>query len=373
MDPDAAKPQDTPSVWHYDFDELRRSLIDLEWRMSAVGAINPRPPGWHNDLIQVIKKLLARTFNWHTRPFIEFNAVVGRSLQEIVRALDDVSVYTYSLDWRLMQLEKTAAELAVLGQTDLKSLAGRSYRTTYIIGLFGSGRQYVAGLILQNIGERARYFRDAICVHPGPTPMIYSGHATIRYASRAQHLPGVTSRILEATGAEIADLIFVYRHPLDSLLSNWIWWRTYNRENRKISGTSDVLKDIEALCACLEENFLNFKAFAEGDSDFFTGLPGARFLSFAEFVEETQLYLRAATLPLRFEDFMVDPSQQFSKILELMSINLDLGQLRLAPPRTKAYGYLTVKEKVPRFRSFINALDVDTKRRIQEIGYSLEV
>ena len=374
MDPDAAKPQDTPSVWHYDFDELRRRLIDLEWRRSAVGAINPRPPGWHNDLIQVIKKLLARTLSWHTRPFIEFNAAVGRSLQEIERALDDVSVYTYSLDWRLMQLEKTAAELAVLGQTaDLKSLAWRSYRTTYIIGLFGSGRQYLTELILQNIGERAKYFRDAICVHPGPTPMIYSGHATIRYASRAQHLPEVTRRILEAAGAGIADLIFVYRHPLDSLLSNWIWWRTYNREHRKISGISEVLKDTEALCACLEENFLNFKAFAEGDSDFFTGLPGARFLSFAEFVEETQLYLQTATLPLRFEDFMVDPSQQFSKIVELMSINLDLGPLCLAPPRTKAYGYLAIKEKVPRFRSFINGLDAETKRRIQEMGYSLEV
>ncbi|HTU46785.1 MAG TPA: hypothetical protein VMF91_17085 [Bryobacteraceae bacterium] len=348
-------------------------MIDLEWRRSTVGAINPRPPGWHNDLIQAIKKLLARTFRWHTRPFIEFNAVLGQSLQEIEHALDDVSVYTYSLDWRLMQLEKTAAEQAALGQTaDLKSLAARRCRTTYIIGLFGSGRQYVSGLILQNIGERAKYFRDTIRVHPGPTPMIYSGHATIKYESRAQHLPEVTSRILESIRAGIADLIFVYRHPLDSLLSNWIWWRTFNRENRHISGTSEALKDVEALCACLEENFLDFKAFAEGDSDFFAGLPGAPFLSFAEFVEETQLYLQAATLPLRFEDFMLDPSQQFSKIVKLMSINTDSGRLCLAPPRAKAYGYLAVKEKVPRFRSFITGLDADTKRRIQEIGYRLE-
>jgi hypothetical protein len=367
MDPDAAKPRDTPSVWHYNFDELRRLLIDLEWRRSALGAVNPRSPGWHNDLIQGIKRLLARTFSWQITPFVEFNAVVGRSLQEIERALDDVSVYTYSLDWRLKQLEKTAATAA------LKSMAARTCRTTYVLGLFSSGRQYVAGLILQNIGERAKYFRDAIRVHPGPTPMIYSGHATIRYASRAQYLPEVTSRILEAVGAGIADLIFVYRHPLDSLLSNWIWWRIYNRENRKISGASEIFRDVAGLCAYLEENFLSFKAFAEGDSAFFAGLPGERFLSFAEFVEETQLYLQAATLPLRFEDFMADPSQQFSKIVELMSIDLDLGQLCLDPPKTKAYGYLAIREKVPRFRTFIDGLDQDTKRRIQEIGYSLPV
>jgi len=358
MDPDAAKRRHTHSVWHYDFDELRRILIDLEWRRSALGAINPRPPGWHNNLIQAIKKLLDRAFSWQTRPFIEFNAEVGRSLREIERALDDVSAYTYSLDWRLRHLETTR---------------GPACRTAYVIGLFSSGRQYVAGLILQNIGERAAYFRDAIRVHPGPTPMIYSGHATIKYESRAQYVPEVTSRIMQAAGAGIADLIFVYRHPLDSLLSNWIWWRTYNRENRKISGISEVFKDTDAFCVCLEENFSDFKAFAEGDACFFAGLPGPKFLSFAEFVEETQLYIEAATLALRFEDFMVDPSREFSKIVEVMSINLDLGSLRLDPPRTKAYGYLAVQEKVPRFRSFVEEIDPDTKRRIQEIGYSLEI
>ena len=33
-------------------------------------------------------------------------------------------------------------------------------RTAYVIGLFGTGRSYVNELMLQNIGERAKYFRD---------------------------------------------------------------------------------------------------------------------------------------------------------------------------------------------------------------------
>jgi hypothetical protein len=56
----------------------------------------------------------------------------------------------------------------------------------------------------------------------GPTSMIYSGHATIRHTSHLQHPPPVARQILEAVKSGIADSIFVYRHPLDSLLTNWI-------------------------------------------------------------------------------------------------------------------------------------------------------
>ena len=244
-------------------------------------------------------------------------------------------------------------------------------RTAYVIGLFGSGRWYITELIRQNLGERAKYFRNEIRFRPGPTSLIYSGHATIRHVSRFQVLPAVTSRILEAVRSGFADLIFVYRHPLDSLLTNWIWWRTCVREDKLISGISQVYTNTDDLSADLERNFLDFKAFAEGDPDFFARVPGPRFLSFPEFVEETELHFQSATLALRLEDFMIDPSREFSKIAEVMSVDLDLSRLRLAPPRTESYRYLAVKEKVPRFRNFINELNEETKRRIETIGYQL--
>jgi hypothetical protein len=59
-------------------------------------------------------------------------------------------------------------------------------RTAYVIGLFGSGRWYITELIRQNIGERAKYFKDEIHFRPGPTSMIYIEHATIRHVSRFQ-------------------------------------------------------------------------------------------------------------------------------------------------------------------------------------------
>jgi hypothetical protein len=270
-------------------------------------------------------------------------------------------------------------------------------KTAYVIGLFGSGRSYINALMVKNLGKRAKYVRDTIRLHPGPTSMIYSGHATMRYVSRAQALPAVTSGILEAVRSGFADLIFLYRHPLDSLLSNWIWWRrtkntldgkipspldsllsnwiwwrrTKNTLDGKIPVISDVYKNADDLCADLEQSFFEFKAFAEGDPDFFAAVPGPPFLSLPEFVEETELFLQSATLTLRLEDFMIDPLKEFSKIVEVMKVDLDLSRLRVTPPITKPYRYLAVKEKVPRFRDFINELDEETKRRIEKIGYQL--
>ena len=147
------------------------------------------------------------------------------------------------------------------------------------------------------------------------------------------------------------NVVFVYRHPLDSLLTNWVWWRTYIHYHRAISGISEVYNSADALSADLERNFSEFEAFAEGDPSFFAASPGGPFLSFAEFVEETVLHLQSATLSLRLEDFMGDPTREFSKIVEVMLVNLDLSCLSLPPPKAKPYGYLAVKEKSLNFEA----------------------
>lgn len=265
-----------------------------------------------------------------------------------------------------------AAFLRNLVQDDDVIRRGKD-RTAYVIGLCGSGRLYIVDLIRRNLGERAKYLRELIRCPPGPTSMIYSAHATIKHVSRGQAQPDVTRRMLEAVKSGLADLIFVYRHPLNSLLSNWVMWRTYIRDNRIISATSEVYRTRDEFCADLDTNFSEFEAFAAGDPDFFAVLFGPPFLSFAEFVEETVLYIRSATLPLRFEDFMVDPLKEFSKIANLLSVDLDTGRLRIERPRAKPYGYLAVKDKVPRFGNFIRDIDAETKARIETIGYDLGV
>jgi hypothetical protein len=391
MNPHIAKPPSARRFWVGDFDEMRGKAASLEPLFNL-----KRPPKGHP-----IKR--AKSFIWHLlmRPLHEFNTAVSRLLQGILYVLDDhFSMNMIALEERLARSEKREAALAeLIGEQlavlhEVKALVGLERiaipearpggvslpyidtglgkdRTAYIIGLFGSGRQYLNELMLNNIGERARYFRDTIGLHPGPTPMIYSGHATIRHISRMQALPVIMGCILEAVRLEFADLIFIRRHPLDSLLTNWIWWRNHLRDRRCIAGITEIYPDIDQLCAVLEQNFLEFQSFAQGDPAFFATAPGQPFLSFAEFVDETELHLQSATLTLRLEDFMADPRREFCKIAETMAVDLDLSGLSLDRPKSKAYGYLAVRERVPRFRDFIDALDTDTRRHIEAVGYQV--
>jgi hypothetical protein len=245
-------------------------------------------------------------------------------------------------------------------------------KTVYVIGLYGTGRWYIHALMRENLGDRAKYIRQRIRFHPRPTSMIYTGHATLKYASRGQRLPVVSKRIVEATRAGFADLIFVYRHPLDSLLTNWLWWRTYLREKRIIGSIWEIYRTMDELCAGLEEDFQGFRAFAEGNPSFFAAAPGPPFLSFSEFVEETSLYIQSSTLAVRLEDFSDDPRREFLRIIELLRGSVKYDLVNVFAPKAKPYSHRVVQEHVPKFREFISEIDPQTRRRIEEMGYRLE-
>jgi hypothetical protein len=177
---------------------------------------------------------------------------------------------------------------------------------------------------------------------------------------------------LSACQAGHADLIFIYRHPLDSLLTNWVWWRTYIRSNKIVSGISEVYRDTDELCVDLDRNFAEFMAFARGDPGFFMDSPGPPFLSFSQFVEATVLHRQAATLPLRLEDFMIDPLKEFRKIVVVMSAERDAILLNIARPKAKQYGYRAIQERLPQFRTFVDALDTQERMAIENIGYGVD-
>ena len=326
--------------------------------------------GTHRGTAFDVEDLVIKS-NWKTNPLPEWVSVYSHSMNKLIRFA------RRSPSGKLASVGRVLWRVPRSWKFRIRDLLERSYvahqgndRTAYVIGLGNSGLEYLADLMRKNIGQRGKYVRFGVRLHSGPTSMIYWGHATMKYASRGQEMPEVTRRMLDAVRSRIADLIFVNRHPLDSLISGWVHWRAYMGDSSKFNISKDY-KSSDELCADLDRNFREFKSYAEGDAAFFAPVGGPPFLSFAEYVEETELYLESATLAVRLEDFGTDPAKEFSKIVEVMSVDPDVSRSNLAPPRTKPYRYLEVKSKLPRFRDLIDGLDGATKRRIEKIGYSL--
>ncbi|HZT36965.1 MAG TPA: class I SAM-dependent methyltransferase [Bryobacteraceae bacterium] len=62
-----------------------------EAKVAAIGAVNPRPPGLINSLVQSVKKLIARGLDWHVREQVEFNRAAMGCVQATLEALADMN------------------------------------------------------------------------------------------------------------------------------------------------------------------------------------------------------------------------------------------------------------------------------------------
>ena len=62
-----------------------------EAKVAAIGTVNPRPPGFKNNLIQRLKRFVARALDWHVREQVEFNRATMACVQATLEALTDVS------------------------------------------------------------------------------------------------------------------------------------------------------------------------------------------------------------------------------------------------------------------------------------------
>jgi O-antigen chain-terminating methyltransferase len=62
-----------------------------EAKVAAIGAVNPRPPGLKNSIVQTVKRLIARALDWHVREQVEFNRASMACVQATLEALTDVS------------------------------------------------------------------------------------------------------------------------------------------------------------------------------------------------------------------------------------------------------------------------------------------
>jgi SAM-dependent methyltransferase len=74
----------------YPLAQIEFKIASARLAQTEIGAINPRRPGFHNNLIQVFKKAIRRSLSWYTRPLMRFHSAVVDSLSEAGFALKNV-------------------------------------------------------------------------------------------------------------------------------------------------------------------------------------------------------------------------------------------------------------------------------------------
>src|SRR5262249_39835071 len=62
-----------------------------EAKTGAIGTVNPRPPGLKNNIIQAVKRRIARMLDWYVREQIEFNRASMACVQASMEAMVELN------------------------------------------------------------------------------------------------------------------------------------------------------------------------------------------------------------------------------------------------------------------------------------------
>lgn len=95
-----------------DLTEVLHARDRAEAKVAAIGAVNPRPPGLVNDLIQAAKRTVARGLNWFVREQVEFNRASLDCVQALVEALNETNRALVALAARSERIEQRLENLA---------------------------------------------------------------------------------------------------------------------------------------------------------------------------------------------------------------------------------------------------------------------
>jgi len=249
-------------------------------------------------------------------------------------------------------------------------------KPTFIVGLFGSGRFYIKDLIINSGLEIAYYFQDGLYDYRGAVPFIFSGHVTCTYESAKCHSPSFGRALLERAAAGLINLVFIYRHPLDSLLSNWVWFRLLHRKLTPGGIAGGAYASEEAFHRDLNDNLYEFSQFCGGSKDFIRITTGSdttpNFMSLLEFIHETEVFVTNPNVHcFRFEDFKSDAAREFKRLVSILAPDLTPKSDNVPLPRSLSNRYELAKGNVSPFQVFTASLPIDITKRINALGYSV--
>jgi hypothetical protein len=256
--------------------------------------------------------------------------------------------------------------------------ASQDIQPLVVIGLFGTGRTYFSSAFLGH-PTLAPFYQEGLasCGMYAAHSLICSGHATLRHESSFQMAPEQTEALLLGPLHDgYHRILFVLRHPVDSLFSNWAWWRRFcetgvqhkGAVKEVFGGNPGLIDDIRAHIPA----FLSFMA--EGCVPSKPGGPAEhlRFLSFEQMLEESLAWMDVpGVVSLRFEEVHAHLDSVSDTLTGLLS-RRPWGSLVLEPPVSAAFNYRQIIKDHPDIQSLVSAgIGREGSEKLARMGYSL--
>lgn len=252
-------------------------------------------------------------------------------------------------------------------------------RSLVIVGLFGTGRTYFSDQILQHPATGPIYQEGlASCGYFEHHRFICSGHATLRHVSSFQMEPNETEkRLILPLRQGHHNILFILRHPFDSLFSNWAWWRRYCESQvlhkqavvGVFGGNDGLAEDIRLH----RDAFIAF--LTEGKVPALNGRVETRehFLSLDAILEESMLWLGIEHVKsLRFEQVHEDPEAVARTISETI-FRPGTSNLSLTVPKSNSFNFRTVFQEYPDIASLVKShCSRAAIEKISSLGYEID-
>lgn len=155
----------TPPSSGYDLRELHANLAACNALHSAVGTLNPRRPGVHNQAIQFVKKIMRRSLTWYTRPLHLFHGAVTRTLNETTRALEQLQTEINDLGGQINSVRHDLLRSVDTG-AGAKAKSGLYFNEPVMVDYDDQGHAYWAATS-ERIVERSWLFRQTATLPTG--------------------------------------------------------------------------------------------------------------------------------------------------------------------------------------------------------------
>lgn len=256
--------------------------------------------------------------------------------------------------------------------------ASENIKPLIVIGLFGTGRTYFSNAFLSN-STLAPLLQEGLasCGVYASHSVICTGHATLKHSSSFQMEPDQTDKLLLCPLRDgFHCILFVTRHPVDSLFSNWAWWRRFcdtgiphhGAVKEVFGGNRGLIEDIRSN----KKAFLKFMT--EGRVPSRPNYPAEvyRFLSFEQALDESLAWMGVpGVVSIMFEGIH-DHLDKVSDTITTLLARRRWGSLILELPVSSAFNYRQIFGDYPDIKSLVcDGIGRESSDKLTRMGYHL--